>query len=112
MFKKANEISGINKETLPTELIPLNTVQLSRGLLNFTLLQSIRSWVLPYWAERQYDPCSSSFIPRSHFGLSMNVTHRNWTAVGSMECDHEPIVPLRRARRAEKVCPAEPSVAG
>ncbi len=48
MFKKANEVSGIDKDTLPTELIPLNTIQLSRGLLNLTLLQSIRNWVFPF----------------------------------------------------------------
>ncbi len=95
MFKKANEISGIDKDTLPTELIPLNMVQLSRGLLNFTLLQSIRDWILPYWAVEQYSPLTSSFIPRSHLGLSMNLTHRNWTAVGSMECNIEPIVDPR-----------------
>jgi len=95
MFKKANEVSGIDKETLPTELIPLNTIQLSRGLLNFTLLQSIRDWVFPYWANQQYDPSSPAFIPRSHLGLSMNLTHRNWTAVGSPDCDVEPIVDPR-----------------
>jgi hypothetical protein len=95
MFKKANEISGINTETLPTELIPLNTIQLARGLLNFTLLQTLRDWVLPFWAERQYDPASPAFIPRSHLGLSMNLTYRNWTAVGNMECSVEPIVDPR-----------------
>ncbi|MBX2990515.1 MAG: hypothetical protein KF749_05010 [Bacteroidetes bacterium] len=95
MFKKANEVSGIDKDTLPTELIPLNTIQLSRGLLNFTLLQSIRNWVFPYWAHQQYDPSSPAFIPRSHLGLSMNLTHRNWTAVGSPDCDVEPIVDPR-----------------
>lgn len=95
MFKKANEVSGIDKDTLPTELIPLNTIQLSRGLLNFTLLQSIRNWVFPYWANQQYDPSSPAFIPRSHLGLSMNLTHRNWTAVGSPDCDVEPIVDPR-----------------
>jgi hypothetical protein len=56
MFQTANELSGLDRKTLPTELIPLNTMQISRGLLNFTLLQSLEGWVLPYWAERQYDP--------------------------------------------------------
>ncbi len=95
LFKKANEVSGLGKETIPTELIPLNMIQLSRGLLNFTLLQTIRSWILPFWAEQQYSPYSPAFIPRSHLGLSMNLTHRNWTAVGSMECAIEPIVDPR-----------------
>jgi len=92
MFKAANDISGLNKETLPAELIPLNSIQLSRGLLNFTIIQSRLNWVMPYWAEKQYNPLSQSFIPRSHLGLSMNVTHRNWTGIGTPECNTEPIV--------------------
>jgi hypothetical protein len=95
MFQLANEISGINKKTLPSELLPLNTIQLSRGLLNYTVFQSRLDWIFPYWAEKQYDHLSLSFIPRSHIGLSMNVTERNWTAVGNPDCEHEPIVDRR-----------------
>ncbi|HTY59453.1 MAG TPA: hypothetical protein VMF59_11585 [Bacteroidota bacterium] len=97
MFRTANELSGLDRKTLPTELIPLNTIQISRGLLNFTLLQSLAGWVLPYWADRQYDPEDRGFIPRSHLGLSMNVTRRNWTAVGSHGCTTEPVVDPRGA---------------
>ena len=97
MFQTANELSGLDRKTLPTELIPLNTMQLSRGLLNFTLFQSLEGWVLPYWAERQYDPSDAGFIPRSHLGLSINVTRRNWTAVGSPACSVEPVVDPRGA---------------
>jgi hypothetical protein len=92
MFQTANELSGLDRKTLPTELIPLNTMQISRGLLNFTLLQSLEDWVLPYWAERQYDPADAGFIPRSHLGLSINITRRNWTAVGNPFCTVEPVV--------------------
>jgi hypothetical protein len=95
MFKAANAMSGLDRSTLPSELIPLNSIQLARGLLNFTVLQSLSDWVMPFWAERQYDPGSSSFIPRSHLGLSINVTHRNWTAVGNPECAVESIVDPR-----------------
>ena len=56
MFKAANDISGLNKNTLPAELIPLNSIQLSRGLLNFTFFQSRLNRVMPYWAEEQYNP--------------------------------------------------------
>ncbi len=97
MFRTANELSGLDRKTLPTELIPLNTIQISRGLLNFTLLQSLEGWVFPYWADRQYDPADPGFIPRSHLGLSMNVTRRNWTAVGSPSCSTEPVVDPRGA---------------
>jgi hypothetical protein len=92
MFKAANDISGIDKNTLPTELIPLNSIQLSRGLLNFTFIQSNPGWIFPYWAVKQYDPRSPSFIPRSHMGVSMNVTHRNWTGIGTPDCNTEPVV--------------------
>ena len=95
MFKASNEISGIDKKTLPVELIPLNSIQLSRGLLNFTVLQSRLDWVFPFWINRQYNPGSKSFVPRSHLGLSMNITHRNWTAAGNPDCDIEPIVDPR-----------------
>ncbi len=97
MFRAASRSSGLDRSTLPVELLPLNTIQMSRGLLNFTVLQTLDRWVLPYWAERQYDPTSPEFIPRSHLGLSMNVTHRNWTAAGSPECAIEPIVDPRGA---------------
>jgi hypothetical protein len=92
MFKASNDVSGIDKRTLPVELIPLNSIQLSRGLLNYTIIQSKLDWILPYWAEEQYNPKSSSFIPRSHLGLSMNVTHRNWTMVGNPNCSIEPVI--------------------
>jgi hypothetical protein len=97
MFQTANETSGLDRRTLPTELIPLNTIQISRGLLNFTLLQNLDGWVLPYWAERQFDPEDPAFVPRSHLGLSINVTNRNWTAVGSLSCSAEPVVDPRGA---------------
>jgi len=97
MFRSANALSGLDRSTLPTELIPLNTIQLSRGLLNFTVLQSLDGWVLPYWAERQYDPSDPGFVPRSHLGLSINVTRRNWTAVGSPPFHREPVVDPRGA---------------
>ena len=69
MFKLSNEISGLNKSVLPTELIPLNSIELSRGLLNFTMIQNKVGWKLPYWAVQQYNPNSKSFIPRSHLGF-------------------------------------------
>ncbi len=95
MFKAATRLSGLNGETIPSELIPLNARQLGRGLLNFTVLQTLHGWILPFWAERQYDPADPAFVPRSHLGLSINITHRNWTAVGNPDCPVEPIVDPR-----------------
>jgi hypothetical protein len=95
MLRSANALSGLNKNTLPTELVPLNTLQLLRGLFNFTAMQTMEGWILPYWAQRQFNPRDVSFVPRSHLGLSVNVTHRNWTAVGSPRCTVEPVVDPR-----------------
>jgi len=98
-FKISNRISGLNSSTLPTELIPLNSIQLSRGLLNYALIQSKintvqgrKGWIFPYWINKQYNPSDKSFIPRSHSGLSLNLTNRNWTAIGNPDCAVEPIV--------------------
>jgi hypothetical protein len=95
MFRAVGEVSGLDRSTLPTELVPLNSVQLARGLLNYTVFQGSPSWLYPYWARRQYDPSDPAFVPRSHLGLSVNVTHRNWTGVGNPACPVEPVVDER-----------------
>lgn len=95
MLHAANQLSGLSTRTLPAELIPLNATQFSRGLLNYTVMQTLEGWLFPFWAERQYDINDPAFIPRSHLGLSMNLTHRNWTAAGSPESETEPIVDPR-----------------
>jgi hypothetical protein len=94
-FRLSNKLSGLNKTNLPVELIPLNTTQLARGMLNYTFFQHYSDWKIPFWAVQQYDPGNKSFIPRSHLGVSINVTNRNWTAIGNMNCDVEPIVDQR-----------------
>jgi hypothetical protein len=91
-FRIAQATSGLDEKTLPSELIPLNTRQIARGVLNFAVLQSLTGWVFPYWATRQYDPRDPAFIPRSHLGLSINITHRNWTAIGNPDSPVEPTV--------------------
>jgi hypothetical protein len=95
MFETAHDFSGLDTSTLPSELIPLNTVMLSRGLLNFAILQAVPGWVLPYWARRQYDPADAAFLPRSHGGISINLTNRNWTALGEPGQPVESIVDPR-----------------
>lgn len=95
MFRAASRLSGLDRKTLPVELLPLNAIQMSRGILNFTVLQTLDRWVLPFWAERQYDPLAPEFIPRAHLGISMNLTHRNWTAAGHPSSPIEPIMDPR-----------------
>jgi hypothetical protein len=48
------------------------------------VLARTAGWLWPYWAERQLDPGSPSWIPRLAGRFPLNVTHRNWTAVGNL----------------------------
>lgn len=78
---------------IPPELIALNLDILSRSLYNINAIQTNPDWVWPFWVERQYDPEGKSFLPASY--LSINLTHRNWTAVACPESDHESLVDPR-----------------
>lgn len=78
---------------LPDELVSLNVDILSRSFYNMSAIQPHMDWVWPYWAVRQYDPEDISFLPASY--ISINLTHRNWTAVASPDSDHEAIVDVR-----------------
>ena len=79
----------------PLELIRAGVYFHARGLLNTGAIQHNLDWVWPFWVERQYHPLDDAFIPRS-FSLShINLTHRNWTAIGVPDYDHLPIVDPR-----------------
>ncbi len=92
MVLATSDISGLERKTVPRELIPLNAIQISRGVLNYIVFQGLHNWVFPYAFVRQLNPSDPAFIPRAHLSVIMNVTHRNWTAIGNPESDTEPIV--------------------
>lgn len=79
----------------PIELLRAGVVFHARGLLNSRVIQHNLDWVWPYWIERQFDPLDVSFIPRAFSITHVNLTHRNWTAVGYPDCPELPIVDLR-----------------
>jgi hypothetical protein len=62
----------------------------SRGLLNMNAIQPHLDWVMPYWVNKQYNKDSDSYVPGTV--LSTNQTHRNWTSIGNLDSDREPIV--------------------
>ena len=95
MLLAASDLSGLERASLPSELIPLNSTQISRGVLNYVVFQGLHGWVFPYSFVRQLNPDDLSFVPRAHLSVLMNVTHRNWTAIGNPESDIEPIVDPR-----------------
>ncbi len=68
--------------TVPKELLRAGAVMQARGLINSQAIQHNMDWVWPYWVERQFDPSDESFLPRAFNLAHLNLTHRNWTAVG------------------------------
>lgn len=79
----------------PKELLREGVVLHARGLMNSQAIQHNLDWVWPFWAERQFDPHDKSFIPRAFSLTQINLTHRNWTAVGVPGNDEFPIVDAR-----------------
>lgn len=67
---------------VPLELLRAGVVFHARGLINSRVIQHNLDWVWPYWIERQFDPRDVSFVPRAFSITHVNLTHRNWTAVG------------------------------
>lgn len=79
----------------PIELLRAGVVFHARGLINSRVIQHNLDWVWPYWIQRQFDPTDPSFVPRAFSITHINLTHRNWTAVGFPDCPELPIVDPR-----------------
>jgi hypothetical protein len=79
----------------PIELLRAGVVFHARGLINSRVMQHNLDWVWPYWIERQFDPRDPAFIPRAFSITHVNLSNRNWTAIGYPDCDALPIVDPR-----------------
>lgn len=79
----------------PIELLRAGVVFHARGLINSKVIQHNLDWIWPYWVARQYDPTDPSFLPRAFSVTHVNLTHRNWTAIGQPDLDRLPIVDPR-----------------
>ncbi|MEZ5326782.1 MAG: hypothetical protein R3F19_17175 [Verrucomicrobiales bacterium] len=79
----------------PLELLRAGILFHARGLVNTKAIQHNLDWIWPYWVERQFNPGDPSFIPRAFSFSHINLTHRNWTAVGLPELPIYPIVDPR-----------------
>ncbi len=88
-FAKPSEI------LVPIELLKSGWIMQARGLMNSQAIQHNLDWVWPYWVEKQYDPDDESFTPRAFTMSHINLTHRNWTAVGVPDFTELPIVDPR-----------------
>jgi len=81
--------------TIPIELLRAGVVFHARGLLNTKAIQYNLDWVWPYWVQRQFNPQDEAFVPRAFSFTHINLTQRNWTALGLPECNAYPIVDPR-----------------
>jgi len=79
----------------PIELLRAGVVFHARGLINSRVIQHNLDWVWPYWIERQFDPLDPAFIPRAFSITHVNLSNRNWTALGLPDLDQIPIVDPR-----------------
>ncbi len=79
----------------PGELLRAGAVMHARGLMNSQAIQHNLDWVWPYWVVRQFDPADPAFVPRAFSLTHINLTHRNWTAVGLPDVHELPIVDPR-----------------
>lgn len=92
---RLQQFSQPSEVVAPLELLRSGAVIHARGLINSQAIQHNLDWVWPYWVECQFNPKSASFIPRAFSITHINLTHRNWTAVGFPDYASLPIVDPR-----------------
>lgn len=95
LLARLHHFAQPSEVTEPIELLRAGVVMHSRGLINSRVIQHNLDWLWPYWVEKQYNPRSKSFIPRAFSITHINLTHRNWTAIGVPDFDELPIVDPR-----------------
>ena len=95
LFSNLQRFSKPSEVWAPSELLRSGAILHARGLINSQAIQHNLDWVWPYWVERQFTPTNESFIPRAFSATHINLTHRNWTAVGLPDFDEFPIVDPR-----------------
>jgi hypothetical protein len=92
VFSNLQHFSKPSEVWVPVELLRSGAVLQARGLINSQAIQNNLDWVWPFWVERQFNPNDKAFIPRAFSLTHINLTHRNWTAVGVPEFPDFPIV--------------------
>ena len=88
-FSKPSEVQE------PIELLRAGLIFHARGLVNTRAIQYNLDWVWPFWVVKQFTPKDASFIPRGFSFSHINVTHRNWTAVGHPDLACYPVIDPR-----------------
>jgi hypothetical protein len=63
--------------------------------MNTSAIQHNLDWVWPFWVQRQFDPRDDAFVPRAFSVTHVNLTHRNWTAIGLPDVELYPVIDPR-----------------
>ncbi len=92
VFSHLERFSQPSEVAAPVELLRSGAVMHARGLINSQAIQHNLDWVWPYWVERQFNPYDKAFVPRAFSITHINLTHRNWTAVGLPGMEKYPII--------------------
>lgn len=95
LYASLQNFSQPSEVAEPVELLRAGIVFHARGLINSKVIQHNLDWVWPFWAERQFDPADPAFLPRAFSITHVNLTHRNWSAIGIPGVDAMPIVDPR-----------------
>ena len=95
VMARVQQLAQPSEVEQPIELLRAGVVFHARGLINSRVIQHNLDWIWPYWIERQFDPEDPSFVPRAFSATHINLTHRNWTAIGWPDVDALPIVDPR-----------------
>ncbi len=92
LWSHVQRLAQPSEVAAPIELLRAGTVFHARGFVNSRVIQQNLDWVWPQWVHRQFDPRSPSFIPRAFSLTHVNLTSRNWTAVGVPDFEELPII--------------------
>ncbi|MBI3117775.1 MAG: hypothetical protein HYZ00_03755 [Candidatus Hydrogenedentes bacterium] len=83
VLARISRLAQPSEVAAPLELVRAGVVFHARGLVNTKAIQQNLDWVWPYWVRRQFDPADVSFLPGAFSITHVNLTHRNWTAIGT-----------------------------
>jgi hypothetical protein len=95
VLARLNRFAQPSEVREPVELLRAGVLFHARGLINSRVIQHNLDWVWPYWIERQFDPKDDAFLPRAFSITHVNLTHRNWTAIGWPDWLELPLVDPR-----------------
>jgi hypothetical protein len=95
VLAKIRSFSQPSEVQEPVELVRAGVVFQARGLINTRVIQFNLDWVWPFWVEKQFNPSDPSFLPRAYSLTHVNLTQRNWTAVGQPGLPLYPLIDPR-----------------